>query len=74
MREILGQRHEIGGLNEAHKKLVLQRLRESGSVAHTREVLHGLERAVDEQVDQLERITGRENWVLRLSLWKLKVQ
>ncbi|KAL2139942.1 hypothetical protein VTI28DRAFT_4454 [Corynascus sepedonium] len=74
VREILEQRREIGGLNEAHKKLVLRRLRESGSVAHTREVLHGLERAVDEQVEQLERMTGGENWVLRLSLWKLKVQ
>ncbi|KAL2166792.1 hypothetical protein VTG60DRAFT_2145 [Thermothelomyces hinnuleus] len=38
VREMLEQRREAGaggGLGEPHKKLVLQRLRESGSMAHT---------------------------------------
>jgi hypothetical protein len=75
VREILEQRRETaaGGLSEAHKELVLQQLRESGSVEYTRETLVGLEGVIDGLVAGLERATGRENWVLRFCLQRLSV-
>lgn len=76
VREILEQRREAGvkgGLGEPLKKLVLQRLHESGSMAHTRELLKWLEHRLEERIGELERMTGKENWVLRLCLSNLKV-
>ena len=55
------------------KELVLEHLREAGSMEHTRRLLEDLRRQIDEEMARLERITGGENWILRLLMSKLKV-
>jgi geranylgeranyl pyrophosphate synthase len=72
---VLEQRRETGGrgLGEAQKRLVLQSLRDSGSIDYTRDTLRSLQTRIEESIAGLERCTGRENWVLRLCMQMLSV-
>ena len=75
VRETLEQRREssTGGLNDSHKKLVLQHLKDSRSVEYTRTTLKRLEEQIDRSISNLELVTGWENWMLRLCLQRLSV-
>lgn len=55
------------------KLLTLQRLKSSNSLEYTRDTLKRLERGVDRTIEELERLTGRKNWVLRMCMAKLSV-
>jgi hypothetical protein len=72
---VLEQRRETGAhsLSEAHKRLVLQCFRDSGSIDYTRDTLRRLQGSIEESIAGLERRTGRENWVLRLCVQTLSV-
>ncbi|KAK4120553.1 terpenoid synthase [Parathielavia appendiculata] len=75
VREISEQRREsgTGGLSDSHKRLVLQHLKDSRSVEYTRHTLKRLEEQDDRSISELERVTGWENWMLRLCLQRLSV-
>ncbi|KAK3331321.1 isoprenoid synthase domain-containing protein, partial [Apodospora peruviana] len=73
LQELLQQRLDGGGLDLEQKKATLSLLEKGGSLDHTLKVLRGLEAEVERCVDRLESETGKENWVLRLCLEKLRV-
>jgi hypothetical protein len=72
VREVLEQRRETGSVSDSHKKLVLKLLEQSESVEYTKETLKRMERGIEECIGDLERMTGKENWVLKFCLWQLK--
>ncbi|KAK4119290.1 terpenoid synthase [Parathielavia appendiculata] len=76
VREILEQRREsvAGCISDSHKKLVLQRLKDSKSFEYTRQTLKALESQIDRSIRELERLTSWENWMLRLCMQRLSVQ
>lgn len=55
------------------KELFLQHLTELGSMEYTSKLLEDLRRQIDEEMARLESMTGRENWILRLLMYKLKI-
>ncbi|KAK3306311.1 isoprenoid synthase domain-containing protein [Chaetomium strumarium] len=73
VREVLAHRRELGRVTDAHKRLVLQHLHASKSVEYTRDTLQRLEAQIAGCIARLERMTGRENWVLRLCMHELSV-
>ncbi|KAK4237715.1 isoprenoid synthase domain-containing protein [Achaetomium macrosporum] len=73
VREVLAHRRESGSLTDSHKKLVLQHLQASKSVEYTWETLKKLESQIDGSIARLERLTGKENWCLRLCMHDLSV-
>lgn len=73
LREAMRQRQEMGCMNDALKRLVLQHLRESGSLEHTHRTLKRLEARIDDSIDRLERITNQTNWILRLCIEQLRI-
>ncbi|KAK4100847.1 terpenoid synthase [Parathielavia hyrcaniae] len=79
VREVLEQRRETARrglappLSEAHKKLVLQHLADSGALDHARDTLRRRQAGIRESVAGVERRTGKVNWVLRFCLLMLSV-
>ncbi|KAJ4398409.1 geranylgeranyl pyrophosphate synthetase [Neurospora sp. IMI 360204] len=73
VREVLQERQQRGSLSMPLKLLTLQRLKSSNSLEYTRDTLKRLERGVDATIEELERLTGRKNWVLRMCMAKLSV-
>lgn len=73
LEALLHSRRENGGLSREAKELVLQHLREAGSMEYTRRLLEDFRRQIDEELAKLERMMGEENWILRLLMSKLKV-
>ena len=73
LEALLHSRRENGCLSRGAKELVLEHLREVGSMEHTRRLLEDLRRQIDEEMARLERITGGEDWILALLMSKLKV-
>ena len=73
LEALLQSRRENGSLSREAKELVLQHLREAGSMEYTRRLLEDLRRQIDEELAKLERMMGGENWILRLLMSKLKV-
>jgi hypothetical protein len=67
------QRRESKGLNVPSKMLALQQLKKSGSLEYTHRTLKRLEVQIDQIIGRLERITGKDNWVLRLCMEELTV-
>ncbi|KAK4449781.1 isoprenoid synthase domain-containing protein [Podospora aff. communis PSN243] len=72
LREIWRER-EGGGLSVEQKKVALGLLEGTGSLGYTCGVLKGLEAEVETGIGKVEGMTGKENWVLRLCLERLKV-
>ncbi|KAM7217588.1 Isoprenoid synthase domain containing protein [Rhypophila decipiens] len=74
VREIMKQRRTDGtGLSLPLKRLVLKRLKDSGSMEYTLDTLCRTRKHIDESIGRLERMTGKKNWVLRLCMEKLHV-
>lgn len=73
VREVLQERQQKGSLSMPLKLLTLQRLKSSNSLEYTKDTLKRLERGVDGTIEELERLTGRKNWVLRMCMAKLSV-
>ncbi|KAK3399185.1 isoprenoid synthase domain-containing protein [Sordaria brevicollis] len=73
VREVLQERQQKGSLSMPLKLLTLQKLKSSNSLSYTKDTLKRLEGDVDGTIEELERLTGRENWVLRMCMAKLSV-
>jgi hypothetical protein len=73
VRETLQQRRGRGCISAPLKHLVLQHLKESGSLDYTKDGLQRFERQITGDIERLENLTGRKNWVLRLCMQKLCV-
>ncbi|KAK4185022.1 isoprenoid synthase domain-containing protein [Podospora australis] len=73
VREVLEQRREKRCLSTAQKELVLKPLKGSKSMDVTLETLHRLQADIENLTGQLEERTGRENWVLKLCMYRLRV-
>ena len=73
LEALLHSRRENGCLSREGKELVLEHLREAGSMEHTRRLLEDLRSQIEEEMARLEALTGGENWILRLLMSKLKL-
>lgn len=73
LEALLHSRRDNGGLLREAKELVLDHLREAGSMEYTRRLLEDLRCQIDEELARLERVIGGENWILRLLMSKLKI-
>ena len=73
LEALLHSTRDNGSLSREAKELVLDHLREAGSMEYTRTLLEGLRCQIDEELARLEKMTGEENWILRLLMSKLKV-
>ncbi|KAJ5813261.1 geranylgeranyl pyrophosphate synthase [Penicillium pulvis] len=74
LRGILQERKVSGSLSVPHKKTVLSRLRNAGSMGYTMKTLERLETDVYNDLDRLEKQNGCENWVMRLLVHRLMVR
>jgi geranylgeranyl pyrophosphate synthase len=73
VREVMQQRRDTGRMTMQQKELVLNCMKEAGSLDYTRERLRGLERQCTAEIGRLEGLTGKKNWVLRLCMHKLAI-
>ena len=73
LEALLHSRRDNGGVSREAKELFLQHLTELGSMEYTSKLLEDLRRQIDEEMARLESMTGRENWILRLLMYKLKI-
>lgn len=74
LRAILQERrHNGSGMCVEMKSLVLEMLRDAGSLEYVRQVLKELEDAIDAEIRRVEEIVGEENFVFRLLVERLKV-
>ncbi|KAI1818647.1 isoprenoid synthase domain-containing protein [Poronia punctata] len=73
VREIFQQRRDRGCLSRPHKDIVLERMRDGGSLEYTRQTLKRLETQIELDVGKLEGEMGRENWLFRLLIHKLRI-
>jgi hypothetical protein len=73
LRHILAQRHISNGMSVAQKRLVLNILKEAGSLEYTVTALRKISQEIDIAVDGIEDVTGIENKSLRALFEILKV-
>ncbi|KAI2484278.1 Geranylgeranyl pyrophosphate synthase/Polyprenyl synthetase [Pyrenophora tritici-repentis] len=71
--ELIQRRRDAGCLSYEQKLLVLEQLDCAGSMTYTRETLKRLQGEVHKDVKKIEDMTGKENWILRALLQKLKI-
>lgn len=65
--------HATGHMGIETKKQFLGRLKELGSLEHTKEVIDGLYNEILNTLCELEGRIGVKNWILRLLLFRLKL-
>lgn len=73
LRGILQQSRSSGGLDVPLKEIVLQQLKQAGSIQYTETKLHELMDRITDTAVSLEGETGSVNWVVRLLIQRLKV-
>ena len=61
------------GLHENNKKLLLEMLEEAGSFDYVLRTLKKLMEDIEEQVEKMEKVTGKRNEELRALLQRLEV-
>ena len=61
------------GLHENNKKLLLEMLEEAGSFDYVLRTLKKLTEDIEEQVEKMEKVTGKRNEELRALLQMLEV-
>ena len=72
LRNLFAIRSRGGKIPPEMKQLALDEMRECGALDKTKEVIKDLRVEIDGQVGTIERLFGRENWVLRLLMHKLR--
>lgn len=70
---ILQERRCKGSMAYETKQLVLEMMKECGSLEYTRGVLKKLECLVEVEIERLEQLTGSKNYVLRLLVERLRI-
>jgi septal ring factor EnvC (AmiA/AmiB activator) len=73
LRELMQQRREQGHLNMPLKQMALGQLKASKSLKYTQEKLKQMETQIDCLIRRVEKLTGQENWVIRLCMQKLSM-
>lgn len=72
LRSAFAMRSRGGKVSPEMKRLVLDEMRACGALDRTEIVIDGLRAEIEGQVGKVEGLFGRENWVLRLLLFKLR--
>ena len=70
---ILEQRKLGNCLPLEMRKLAVDEIKAANGLLHTRDVVLGLEKAVEDEIARIERGTGRKNWILRLVQKRLRI-
>lgn len=73
LRNIMAARTAHGGLSREMKETVREQLRDSSSLARTKSRLEELRSEVQLEICSMERQMGRNNWLVRLLVQKLRV-
>ncbi|KAL6230730.1 hypothetical protein BDW75DRAFT_234182 [Aspergillus navahoensis] len=73
LRGILQQSRSAGGLDVPLKEMVLQHLRNAGSLEYTEKKMDELMKRITDGVQEIERGSGVCNWVMRLLIHRLKI-
>lgn len=74
LRDILQQRNSNGsGLSFETKNIVLDLMKDVGSLDCVKNVLKELEEAIDAEIEKIEEAAGEMNYVLRLLFERLRV-
>lgn len=73
LRSVLLQRRVAGKSSLGHKHLVLAHLKRTDSLAYTAAVLNALHREILSEISLLEKVSGIQNFPLRLLLDILRV-
>ena len=74
LRAILQERSRKGAMTLEMKKLVRETMEHRQSLEYVHSVLKDLESAVEKEILRIEKATGVTNYVIRLSLEKLKAE
>ncbi|KAE8446357.1 hypothetical protein EG329_012106 [Mollisiaceae sp. DMI_Dod_QoI] len=70
---MLQARKENKGMSAAMKSHLLQLLDKAGSLEYTKAALRDLQEEIMTELEEVERLFGRKNWILRLLLMRLKI-
>ena len=73
LRGVLQRRRSNGSLTLEQKDIVVEHLRDAGSLEYTRGVLQTLHDATEAEITRLEGVFGKRNFELRLMLDVLQV-
>ncbi|THC95565.1 hypothetical protein EYZ11_004937 [Aspergillus tanneri] len=73
LESIFEQRKRSGHFTYEVKQWILDKLRQKGSLEYTLSVVRELYGALWRELEDLEGVTGRKNWMLRMLLQRLKV-
>ncbi len=60
-------------MSAAMKSHLLQLLDKAGSLEYTKAALRDLQEEIMTELEEVERLFGRKNWILRLLLMGLKI-
>jgi geranylgeranyl pyrophosphate synthase len=73
LRNLLTQRRVSGSMSSEHKHLVLDLMKQAGSLAYTVDAIRLLQHDMDHELDAVESETGIVNFELRALLEMVKV-
>jgi geranylgeranyl pyrophosphate synthase len=73
LRGLLQRRRVEGSLTTEQKHMVLEHMKEAGSLEYTLRVLKTLYDAIEAEISRLESVFGKRNYELRLMVDVLKV-
>ncbi|EMC96021.1 hypothetical protein BAUCODRAFT_513498 [Baudoinia panamericana UAMH 10762] len=73
LRQILTSGKARRSLSKEMKLLALEQLGKTSSLEATKAKLESLYAEAEGQLSKIEQQTGRENWIMRLLLWKLSL-
>ncbi|KAI9727247.1 MAG: hypothetical protein M1828_006866 [Chrysothrix sp. TS-e1954] len=71
---ILEQRKISKCMPDEMRKLVLDDIRVTGGLQHTRDIVMQMQEVVEDKVTEFEKKTGKQNWILRLVQKRLEIE
>lgn len=73
LQALLLERKQQGKMTPEAKRLVLDQMNRYNSLEYTRGVAKGLEAKIELELQRIEELTGKKNWILRLLVEVLKL-
>ena len=73
LRSILQERRAAGKLTFELKQVVLEQLKRTNSLEYTKMTIKALQDEIDKELEEVERVSGMENYILRLLVERLRV-